>query len=156
MPSKYSPWLEMHNFSWWFNFQKASQYADLGILVRHCYTADPSACLDWYFHSARKVFNFGKREKSQGTISSPEKIAYKTFFVLNVHLAITGLLLFLVAQILLLTFITGSKWPTVSSSLTTFANFFSSYFGNILSNCLAILTFDHHSTNEAPTWQKSS
>ena len=41
---------------------------------------------------------------------SPEKtIAYKTFFVLKERLAIIGRLLCLVAQILLLTFLTGSK-----------------------------------------------
>ena len=42
--------------------------------------------------------------------SSPEKkIAYKTFIVLKERLAIIGRLLCLVAQILLLTFLTGSK-----------------------------------------------
>ena len=41
---------------------------------------------------------------------SPEKkIQYKTFFALNMHLAITGLFLLLVAHILLLTYLTGSK-----------------------------------------------
>ena len=40
--------------------------ADLGMLVGYWYTADPSACLDRYLHPARKVFNFGKRKKSQG------------------------------------------------------------------------------------------
>ena len=41
---------------------------------------------------------------------SPEKnIAYKTFFVLKERLAIIGRLLCSVAQILLLTFLTGSK-----------------------------------------------
>ena len=43
------------------------------------------------------------------TLSLEKKIAYKTFFALNVRLAITGILLFLVAHILLLTFLTGSK-----------------------------------------------
>ena len=38
-----------------------------------------------------------------------EEIAYKTFFVLKERLAIIGGLLCLVAQILLLTFLTGSK-----------------------------------------------
>ena len=43
-------------------------------------------------------------------ISSPEKkIAHKTFFVLKERLAIIGRLLCLVAQILLLTLLTGSK-----------------------------------------------
>ena len=40
---------------------------------------------------------------------SPEKIAYKTFFVLKERLAIIGRLLCLVAQISLLTFLMGSK-----------------------------------------------
>ena len=40
---------------------------------------------------------------------SLEKIAYKTFFVLKERLAIIGRLLCLVAQILLLTFLTDSK-----------------------------------------------
>ena len=44
------------------------------------------------------------------TTPSPEKkIAYKTFFALKDSLAIIGCLLCLVAQILLLTFLTGSK-----------------------------------------------
>ena len=43
------------------------------------------------------------------TPSLEKKIAYKTFFVLKEHLAIIGCLLCLVAQILLLTFLTGSK-----------------------------------------------
>ena len=43
------------------------------------------------------------------TPSPEKKIAYKTFFVLKERLAIIGRLLCLVAQILLLTFLTGSK-----------------------------------------------
>ena len=43
------------------------------------------------------------------TPSPEKKIAYKTFFVLKESLAIIGRLLCLVAQILLLTFLTGSK-----------------------------------------------
>ena len=43
------------------------------------------------------------------TPSPEKKIAYKTFFVLKKRLAIIGRLLCLVAQILLLTFLTGSK-----------------------------------------------
>ena len=43
------------------------------------------------------------------TLSQEKKIAYKTFFVLKERLAIIGRLLCLVAQILLLTFLTGSK-----------------------------------------------
>ena len=43
------------------------------------------------------------------TPSSEKKIAYKTFFVLKERLAIIGRLLCLVAQILLRTFLTGSK-----------------------------------------------
>ena len=31
--------------------------------------ADPSACLDRYLGPARKIFNFGKRKKSQGAWS---------------------------------------------------------------------------------------
>jgi hypothetical protein len=66
-------------------------------------------------------------------ILSPEKrIAYKTFFALKERLAIIGRLLCLVAQILLLTFLTGSKkWTQVSSPVMTLANCFLSYFGNI-------------------------
>ena len=40
---------------------------------------------------------------------SPKKIAYKTFFELHIGLAITDLLLFLAAHILLLSFVTDSK-----------------------------------------------
>ena len=43
------------------------------------------------------------------TPSPEKKIAYKTFFVLKERFAIIGRLLCLVAQILLLTFLTGSK-----------------------------------------------
>ena len=43
------------------------------------------------------------------TPSPEKKIAYKTFFVHKERLAIIGRLLCLVAQILLLTFLTGSK-----------------------------------------------
>ena len=43
------------------------------------------------------------------TPSPEKKIAYKTFFVLKKRLAIIGRLLCLVAQILLLTLMTGSK-----------------------------------------------
>ena len=75
------------------------------------------------------------------TPSPEKKIAYKTFFVLKERLAIIGRLLCLVAQILLLTFLKGSKqWTQVSSPVTTLANCFLSYFGNIWSSCLAILT----------------
>ena len=41
--------------------------------------------------------------------SPQKKIAYKTVFALNMRLAITGLSLFLMAHVLLLTFLTGSK-----------------------------------------------
>ena len=43
------------------------------------------------------------------TPTPEKKIAYKTFFVLKERLAIIGHLLCLVAQILLQTFLTGSK-----------------------------------------------
>ena len=75
------------------------------------------------------------------TPSPEKKIAYKTFFVLKECLATIGRLLCLVAQILLLTFLTGSKkWTQVSSPVTTLANCFLSYFGNIWSSFLATLT----------------
>ena len=31
--------------------------------------ADPSACRDWYFRSARNAFNFGNKKKSHGARS---------------------------------------------------------------------------------------
>ena len=69
MPSKYSPWLEMQSFSRCIHFLKASQYADLGTVIRYWWMADPSACRDWYFHPARNDFNFGNKKKSHGARS---------------------------------------------------------------------------------------
>ena len=31
--------------------------------------ADPSACWDWYFRTARNAFNFGHKKKSHGARS---------------------------------------------------------------------------------------
>ena len=69
--------------------------------------ADPSACRDWYFRPARNAFNFGNKKKSHGATSGGGGGGggggnYWAF-------AIIGRLLCLVAQILLLTFLTGSK-----------------------------------------------
>ena len=64
--SKYSPWLEMQNFSRCIHFLKASRYADLGTEIRYWWMADPSACRDWYFRPARNAFNVGNKKKSHG------------------------------------------------------------------------------------------
>ena len=69
MPSRYSPWLEMQSFSRCIHFLKASQYADLGTVIRYWWMADPSACRDWYFRPARNAFNFGNKKKSHGARS---------------------------------------------------------------------------------------
>ena len=71
-----SPWLEMQSFSRCIHFLKVSQYADLGTVIRYWWTADPSACRDWYFHPARNDFNFGNKKKSHGA----RRAAYRTEF----------------------------------------------------------------------------
>ena len=49
--------------------RNAQFQSDLSLLVRCGYMADSSACLDHYIRPARKVFNSGKRKKSQGARS---------------------------------------------------------------------------------------